>query len=1157
MIRLVHLPSIVTSRGRRIMDVPARPTVGETVEAAAGPGPWGYIVHGRRVSADEPAHDGDEIVAVRTPEGFIFAFIIFAVISAVVSAGIGFLISLLLGPRTPPNTGGGQDGGSATYNWTGIRNTTVNGTPIPVTYGEHRVGGQIIALYRRNASAASTDINLHMVISLGYGPLQAIGEYEQDMGLLAPSGAGVSDDFDRAAPEDLSADSRYTLLSGNPAAIRADVSASGEANFDPTKAGLYEVINTRGALAQNWFFQFKAVFTAGQQSGHFCGNLQDINNYHGARIDTGGTLHVFKKVAGTITDLFTFASIANGDYVRVERFQDCLYVYAKAGGPPEPPANLLGTANADAANLSGFSRGGFNGIVQATGFFNFDDYQFGAARGLPAGMQINGNDANTFNQIKAEIRLGHDLQSNLGADFDRVVLAYQPAITLTPQWTTVPVHAPVEAFHLVLDFPKGLYDQSGGGGVSNRDVIVEVQLSEDGGAFAHITGSPFTFSGARVSPFSRTIFADGPFTGANQVIRLRRRSAEPVSNLIGDTVVLADVNEVEREDVQTYGGYAVVGLQIKATEQLAGGTPTVTFLARGMQVPHWDNTSSVAEPHLIYQWSQNPADVAIDILLNKRYGLGNWVTLADLDIEAFDAWRTYCSETLQYNDYLDEPRAVADSTEAINSGATTVTLTDAAEAADFAAGDYCRVQHEPVNTILSKTALGDGRTRFVLYAAALESYPPGWLFQKIDLEQPCSSPNPVITDTRHTFNGVFDGQLSAWEALIRVCRAGRAMPVKIGNRWSIRIEREAAAVQHINEANMLAGSMEITYVGSAERVDIVEAQYLDAAMDFGQDVVQAGGNPPDSVAKEPIKQTAQLYGITSRREARREAAYQLLAGRLLQKRLKFAMTLDGLAAEQGDVITIGATMPQWSHWTGRVTGTPAAIRVDHQVILSAGTTYVALIRTPQVRAPSSLLTITSPPGTYPAGATLTTIGSASQQIVDALCTIGTTAMSKTEWRIVGTTLRRDLTVEIDAVQYRPEIYALQAPPPCLCALPSDNIYDPNCTFFKPHDCPACDTGCGSCNCRVCSCECLVTGAGAGQIVVESCGCCGVQFKVLSGGTPGQAFTITCEMSVEDFSNEGHPECNCLQLYEQQPGCHFLLPIHICETTVVISGTLGP
>jgi hypothetical protein len=65
---------------------------------------------------------------------------------------------------------------SPTYSFTGITNTTAGGTPIPVTYGEHRAGGFIINMYTR--SVGNKDNYLYMQLGMCEGEVEAIHSTE-------------------------------------------------------------------------------------------------------------------------------------------------------------------------------------------------------------------------------------------------------------------------------------------------------------------------------------------------------------------------------------------------------------------------------------------------------------------------------------------------------------------------------------------------------------------------------------------------------------------------------------------------------------------------------------------------------------------------------------------------------------------------------------------------------------------------------------------------------------------------------------------------------------------------------------------------------------------------------------------------------------------
>ncbi len=948
--RLVTVPSVFTSRGREIRFVPHAPTVGELLDREVPPGTWRAILDGRSVDDDQVLDPGDELIAVRNPAGFLIPIIVFALISAAIGIGLGYLVGLLLGQPGRPNEPQGPRG-SATYNWSGITNTYTNGSAIPITYGKHRVGGQVISLYRRNANAASTEVDLHMLICLGFGPITKIGQYTTDQdNLLAPN--------------------------------------------------------------------------------------------------------------------------------------------------------------------------------------------------LPTGTHFNGIDANTFRDVRGYLRLGRKGQAKIGSDFFKVIQSYPVQITLkSSDSVEYEFHETSEGFQAVFDFPNGLYDQSSG--FADATVIVEVEKAEDGGGFSAVPGSPFTFTEQIVTPFSRTIFLETEFSGTTHKLRFKRQTAESTSDaLIQDKIRIGDVNEVLRDDRQGYDGFAIVAYVIRATDQLHGQTPIVTSLIEGMQVPQWDGVDP-KQPTLTYGFSSNPAWIALDLLLSKTYGLGSFVTPADIDVEAFRDWANWSDEQLTYSEEEGEPLFVTDSTEGILPGTQIVTVTDT-DADEFAALDYVKIQFEALNQITTKTALGDGRTRFTLLLPTVQGYPSGWELKKVKL-------SAAVTDTRHEFHGVFDGSVNAWDALMRIAQVGRAFPVKLGNKFSIRLEKEGDAVQHINEANMIDGTFEVQYIGSAEAVDIIEAQYLDAAADYDQAVEFAGGIPP-GLTREPQRRNLALYGITNSRQARREAFYNLLANQLVRRRIKFEMALDGIAAEQGDLISVGSVLPNWSDWTGRVTGTPKEFVIPHELtlpVLKAGKFSVAMIRTKDDRAPA-IVNVTTTPGTYAPGATITTAATDDQQIRDQLCTIGTATKVDRVYRITKMTLKSNLTVEIEAVQYAKEIYALQGWQLCVYS-GSGCIAAGGCFYFIPWDCaPFCPSQQQSCldipDCFCCfngDIDVTITGTAADCIVVHQISENGIIIEIETACTGSFCIDVVvdaeycavCQPRCNTCSDEPCPPSLCLDCFDSCQQCY--------------------
>lgn len=77
-------------------------------------------------------------------------------------------------PANKPTTNSDLNS-SPTYGFSGITNSTRIGAPIPVVYGVHRVGGQLIGFFVQTQN--DSDV-LHMLVALSEGVVHAIGEVE-------------------------------------------------------------------------------------------------------------------------------------------------------------------------------------------------------------------------------------------------------------------------------------------------------------------------------------------------------------------------------------------------------------------------------------------------------------------------------------------------------------------------------------------------------------------------------------------------------------------------------------------------------------------------------------------------------------------------------------------------------------------------------------------------------------------------------------------------------------------------------------------------------------------------------------------------------------------------------------------------------------------
>ena len=134
----------VNVRDRYTLDTETPTTARELAPDDAGPG-WSLIIDGKSHMPSEwdaiiPGH-GDRLIYAKMPGDFISAALLQqAFVNFIVFAGMNYLIGRFLGLPQPEEA----EERDPVYAFTGITNTTESGTPIPIVYGTHKVGGNYI-----------------------------------------------------------------------------------------------------------------------------------------------------------------------------------------------------------------------------------------------------------------------------------------------------------------------------------------------------------------------------------------------------------------------------------------------------------------------------------------------------------------------------------------------------------------------------------------------------------------------------------------------------------------------------------------------------------------------------------------------------------------------------------------------------------------------------------------------------------------------------------------------------------------------------------------------------------------------------------------------------------------------------------------------------
>lgn len=697
------------------------------------------------------------------------------------------------------------------------------------------------------------------------------------------------------------------------------------------------------------------------------------------------------------------------------------------------------------------------GFSANPGYENWLNVLLGIGHGpltsIGSDIQLNGRPLSTYTGVEVITRPGHEDQSAItefGEPLTRFfdpIIAYSVDARVTRDWRVYRTHGPINRFQLIFSFPEGLFRVKSGGSISVGVLQLEIAYRPTAGSGPWITVTRNYMSNVIMGVTSDPSGITKPFllmhysgssipvgTGPGE-IRVRRTHDEGTAAPFGgnnsgqrNAVHWEEVNEWRAYPAgsafaqhRTCPGVGLVAIRIPAQDQLSGSLPTITSMVQGLRVPVWNGGTATA-PRLRMQHSSNPAWIVAGLLLNRRWGLGNWISPGDIDWTSFKEWADWCDEVVTYFEEQREAVAVTHSTEAVSASATNIVVVGS-DHNSFQTNHYVRIAAEPLNVITGKTSLGDNRWQLGLLSPVQIAYSDGVRLARHELAGEVSEP-------RCRYDAVIDRQQPAWELIQDICRVGRAVPTKLGDKIAIRHDREGTAVQTFSEASILLDSngsstLEITYSGSSERVDQQEVHFLDAEQDYMRG---NQGTPPLSLSPDanPVIRTNALFGITRATHARREAFYHLLNANLPRKRCRFEVALDGLAAEAGDLIRIGHMMADWSKLTGRANGSLDAMELDHDFTIEMGETYKALVRLPGDQEPTEV-TISAAAAAYPAGTPISTDGS-TDGLDNSPYIIGLAQRYYTTWRIVNVSITAEMRVMIEAVEYVPAVHALQGAP---------------------------------------------------------------------------------------------------------------------------------
>ena len=158
------------------------------------------------------------------------------------------------------------------------------------------------------------------------------------------------------------------------------------------------------------------------------------------------------------------------------------------------------------------------------------------------------------------------------------------------------------------------------------------------------------------------------------------------------------------------------------------------------------------------------------------------------------------------------------------------------------------------------------------------------------------------------FDGVFDSATTIWEAISKIARCGRSLPIlQSGMIRIIRDEPKTIPTAMFTPRNIIKDSFSIEYImPSEDTADSVKVQYFSNKYWKYDDVI---AKLADSTEENPAN--VDLFGCTDKEHAAREGYYMCACNRYRRKYITFQTELEGLIPTYGDLISITHDLCEW------------------------------------------------------------------------------------------------------------------------------------------------------------------------------------------------------------------------------------------------------
>ncbi|HCM9318452.1 TPA: host specificity protein J [Enterobacter roggenkampii] len=332
--------------------------------------------------------------------------------------------------------------------------------------------------------------------------------------------------------------------------------------------------------------------------------------------------------------------------------QETILQGAKGGGgsshtPVEQPDDLLSVAKLKM--LIAVSEGEIQGDLTAQNIFLNDT------------PLANDSGEYNFSGVKWECRKGTQDQTYI-AGMPQVdnELAVGTTVTTTAPWTRQFTNLSLDAIRIKLSLPvQYLYKDNGD--MVGTVTEYAIDLSTDGGAWKTVVNGKF--DGKTTTEYQRDHRIDLPKSKSGWSVRVRRITADASgsnSKLVNAFKVFSYAEVIDSK--LRYPLTALLYVEVDSS-QFNGSAPKVTCKIKGKLIKVPDNYDPITRTYsgswsggFKMAWSNNPAWIFYDLVLDEIYGMGTRVDASMVDKWALYSIAQYCDEMVSDGAGGTEPR---------------------------------------------------------------------------------------------------------------------------------------------------------------------------------------------------------------------------------------------------------------------------------------------------------------------------------------------------------------------------------------------------------------------------------------------------------------------------------------------------------------------